>query len=283
MKSSITALSLALLACLLCAGATHAAEPIRLGVHPYLPAVEIMKRFTPLAGYLSERLGRKVEIVIAKDYEDHIEKTGRGIVDIAFLGPASYVKLAQKYGKMPLLARLEVSGKPLLQGVIFVRKDSPISTLQGLAGKRFAFGDRNSTMAHLVPRLMLLKAGVGAERLAKYSFISNHDSIALGVLMGEFDAGAIMQDVFGEFETRGLKAIALTPPISEHVFVASPRLEQKLVPEIRDALLGLKDSAKGKNSMKAIKSGMTAMVAVSDSDYNNLRAILSELEKAGIR
>jgi hypothetical protein len=44
--------------------------------------------------------------------------------------------------------------------MIIARNDSNIRTLADLAGKRFAFGDPNSTMSHFVPRTVLAGAGL---------------------------------------------------------------------------------------------------------------------------
>lgn len=104
-------------------GTSFAAEPLKLGVHPYLPATELVERFTPLAEYLEEKTGRPVEVVISKDYAYHIDLIGNDELDIAYMGPASYVKMVEKYGRKPLLARLEVGGLPMFQGTIISRKD----------------------------------------------------------------------------------------------------------------------------------------------------------------
>jgi phosphonate transport system substrate-binding protein len=104
-------------------GPSFAAEPLKLGVHPYLPATELVERFTPLAEYLEEKTGRPVEVVISKDYAYHIGLIGKDELDIAYMGPASYVKLVEKYGQKPMLARLEVGGLPMFQGVIVSRRD----------------------------------------------------------------------------------------------------------------------------------------------------------------
>jgi phosphonate transport system substrate-binding protein len=111
----------ALLLVLALIGPACALEPLRLGVHPYLPATELLDRFAPLAQYLSGKMGRQVDVFVARDYEDQIDHIGGGEYDIAYMGPASYVELVDKYGKVPLLARLAVEGKPTFRGVIISR------------------------------------------------------------------------------------------------------------------------------------------------------------------
>ena len=52
--------------------------------------------------------------------------------------------------------------------------------------------------------------------------------------------------------------------------------------EIRNILLNLKNSDEGMKILKGIKKSMTAMGAVADKDYDNLRDILNTLKKRKI-
>jgi phosphonate transport system substrate-binding protein len=264
-------------------GNTYAKDYLNLCIHPYLPATELVQRFTPLAEYLTKKLDQPVQIEIAKDYKTHIDNAGNEKSDIAFMGPASYVKMVKLYGMKPLLARLEINGKPTFQGIIIVRKDSSINTLKDLKGKRFAFADPESTMGHHVPRYVLLNAGIELKDLSSHIFLANHNNIALGVLIGDYDAGAVKEDVFYVFENRGLRELARTPEISEHVFIAGSTLPSQKVSALREALYHLKDDEKGRKILSALRDNLTGMAPVSDSDYDNLRIILQRLEKENVK
>ncbi|MBI5740558.1 MAG: phosphate/phosphite/phosphonate ABC transporter substrate-binding protein [Nitrospirae bacterium] len=277
-------ISLLIFIALLCGPGIAGAEgPLTLGIHPFLPATELVDRFTPLAEYLGRRIGKPIVIDIAKDYTEHIDKTGNNKVDIAFMGPVSYVRLVEKYGKKPVLARLEITGKPTFMGAIITAKDSGIKKLTDLKGKRFAFVDPESTMGHLVPRCMLLEAGIDVKDFAMSKFVYNHHNVALGVLAGDFDAGAVKEDVYYEYEKRGIRALAWTPPISEHVFVTGSHLPKETVTALREALLQLKDDKEGKAIMLRIQENLTGIVPAVDGDYDNLRTILKKLEKIGVQ
>jgi phosphonate transport system substrate-binding protein len=251
------------------------------GVHPYKPATELEFMFGPLAAYLSSIAGKPVELRVSRNYDEHIEEMGQDRLDIAFMGPASYVQMVDRFGPKPLLARLEVSRVPTYYGVVTVARDSPMETLKDLKGKRIAFSDRHSTSGHLVPRHMFRKTGIFLEDFSDHAFMSNHDNVALGVLMGDFDAGAVNQEVFAKYEQRGLRILALTPPISEYLFVAGNGLPAEMVEALRGGLWQLKDAPGGGVIMRAIKPSLTALVPVEDSDYSNLRMILKELKTEG--
>lgn len=273
---------LALCLTLLATPRVGAQQPLKLGIHPYLSATELVRRFKPLADYLGRQIKVPVTIEIADSYTSHIRNVETGAVDIAFMGPASYVALDEAAGPWPILAAFETNGRKTFRGVIVARRESAIADLAGLKGKRFAFGDRQSTMSHLVPRHMLLGKGVAAADFADYQFLTNHDNIALGVLGGDFDAGALKEDIFRKYEPEGLKAIAFSPEIGDHVFVMGAKSSAQTAKSVQQALLGLKDRPEGKEILAAIQKNLGALVPAENSEYDNLRAVLKELKAAGV-
>ena len=258
-----------------------AGEPLTLGIHPFLRPSELMERFTPLAGHLGSLLDRPVHIEIARDYAAHIQAIGEDRVDIAYLGPAPYVRMVKEYGPKPILAQLEDRGVDSFRGVIIARADSGLESLADLAGKRFAFGDPDSTMSHLVPRALLLQAGIGAGRLRGFEHLPNHMAVALGVLGGLFDAGAVKGDIFRRYEARGLKALAFSPPVAEHLFVARATLPKETIGALRAALLRLPREGRGPVILHALKPSLTGLRPGDDRDYDALRGLLETLAQAG--
>jgi phosphonate transport system substrate-binding protein len=256
--------------------------PLRLGVHPYLPAVFIERHFSPLVSYLAKALGREVELIISPDYHSHIMRMGQGELDLAYMGPAPYVKLVEEYGPFPLIARLSVMGEPEFNGVIFTREGSQIRALADLRGKRFAFGDPSSTMSHLVPLSMLEEAGVGLDDLAGHDHYDSHQDVALAVLRGKADAGAVKQEVFARYRRRGLRTVMLTPRFSEHLFVAHQGMPGEQVEALQRVFQQMHTTDEGREALHAIKSTVTAMVPVEDSDYDNLRRIIQQMREQGV-
>jgi phosphonate transport system substrate-binding protein len=249
------------------------------GIHPYLTAKELLERFTPLINYLSDQLNKPVVLRVAKTYRNHIEQVGKNQVDIAYLGPAPYVKLVEKYGHQHLLAKIEVAGESTFRGVIIVSKNSQMTTLSDLQGKGFAFGSPNSTMSHFVPRFVLWQAGITLDHLSHYQFIKSHENVVLGVLLGEFEAGAIKKDIFNRYAQQDIKVLTWTPPITVHLFVATHRFPQEHVEKLQELLLNLNQHPQGKTILTSIKKSITGLRKVKDQDYNELRYILSTVEE----
>lgn len=273
------ALLYVMVCCLVFAASAQAARPaLVLAIHPYLPAREIHQRYDPLARNLALAIGRPVTVRIGANYQQHIEAVAKNQVDIALLGPVSYIELTRRFGPKPLLARFEVGGQSKLYGVIAVRKDSPLKTLAELSNASFAFGDPDSTMSHVVPRYLLKEAGVAHGAPKHYKFLGSHKNVALAVLAGDYDAGALKQDVFEEFEPKGLRALAITPGVPDHVFVARSDLPEASLGRLRQALLSLKDQPEGRAILGGIQSGLTALGPANDADFDELRVMARKVE-----
>lgn len=249
-------------------------ETLILGVHPFLSPAEVEKKFIPLAKYLSSQTGLSVKVKVASSYQEHIQYVGLDKVDIAYMGPAAYVIMAHQYGDKPILSKLQVNGQSFFQGNIIARKDSGIERTEDLKGKRIAFGDPNSTMSYLVPHDMLHQSGIFSENLVAHDFLNSHDNVALAVLTGDFDAGAVKPAVFKKFENRGLHTVAMTPKISEHLFVTRKNLLKNQVNALRNAMLEMNKTTAGQNALRAIKKSISGLVKANSRDYDNLRKII---------
>lgn len=254
----------------------NANEDLILAVHPYLAETELQKKFAPLANYLSQKMGKTIQVKVGGNYEEHIQYIGLNKVDIAYMGPASYVQMVTDFGEKPILARLEINGHSWFQGDIVTRENSEIKTLKDLKGSHIAFGDPKSTMSYIVPHHMMHHAGVFDGVKTSHQFLYSHDNVALGVLSGDFDAGAVKPAVFRKFKSAGLRIIAKTPKISEHLFVVRADLPPKQVERLRNIMLTMSESEQGMEALHAIKKNITALVEAKSSDYDNLRKIIVE-------
>lgn len=270
-----------LFSCLLSVTWSAAADDkLVLGVHPYLPAAEIKDRFRDFAALLSRAIGRRVEVRVGGDYANHIETIGSDQIDLAFLGPISYIEVTRLYGNKPVLARFEVNHAPYLYGVIFTRRDSGIEGLAELQDRTFAFGDPESTMSHIVPRYMLQQAGIAKGAPPQHKFLGTHRNVALAVLAGDFAAGAVKKEVFDEFAAQGLRALATSPGVPDHIFVARSNLPDELCKKLSATMVAMHTTAEGMAALHKLHKGLTALVPAKDAEYDDLRRIYMAVQSA---
>jgi phosphonate transport system substrate-binding protein len=251
---------------------------LRIGFMPYITAVELVQKYTPLAEYLQQELGKPVKIVVTKDYPSLTDAVDQEAFEIIFFGGFSYIKAVEQHGKLRLIARWELQHKPYFHAVIFVPTTSPIKSLHDLIGKSFAFGSKSSTLSSVVPRYMLQQAGIELAQFATYDYLTNHEDVILGVLLGTYHAGAVAEEIFHQYQKQySIKDLALSQPLSTHVFAVAPHVSADLYLAIKQAFLELKQHPQAKDIMGSISADLTAFVTVQDSDYDLHREIDNNL------
>jgi len=255
------------------AGDDPATKTLQLsfGVYQSDKATVMYKKLTPvleaLQVDLESRLGRPVDIHLSifKSYDDGIDALAKGTIDFVRFGPAPYITAQRREPKVQLIAMEQEHGEKRFKGVVIVRNDSPIKTLADLRGKRFAFGDPNSTIGRYLVQAELVKAGIRAADLAGFKYLDRHDKVAAAVEVGDFDAGAVMKSAFDTANAKGtLRVLASFDNVTKP-WVARATLEAPVVEALRASLIGLRDPA----ALKELKvSGFTT---TSDDEYHFVR------------
>lgn len=140
---------------------------------------------------LEKELGVKVELQEVTSYAAVIEALRAGQVQIAGLGPFSYVVAKDGgAGVIPLGALADAAdAKPGYQSFGIVNPDSGITDLAGFAGKKVCFVDPTSTSGYLFPSAGLLEEDIDPKTGVTPVMAGGHDASALSVADGTCDAG----------------------------------------------------------------------------------------------
>lgn len=250
-------------------------QELVFGVHSYLPATDLLERFSPLIEYLEKKIAADIHIKVSNSYQDHIDNLEHGLYDFAYIGPASFITLTMNNRDYPLLGRLSFFGKDTFRGAIIIRQDSQIKSLQDFKDNTFAFGDPESTLSSKVPKRMLEDAGVSIADLKHHSHLKNHHNVALAVLMGKYDGGGVKQEVFNKYQSKGLKVLQWTQDFPTHIFVASRSMNPVLLEQIKKLLYGIKHEANADKILQSIKKGTTAIIPAQIEEYEQLRQYIT--------
>ena len=252
-------------------GMTAEATPLVLRFATYAserPSEEF-KKMEPFRLHLEQALTERgipvtIRMRIFPTYEDAVDAVADGETDFARLGPANYTIARKQNPGIKMLAMESRNGEKSFNGVILVAKDSPIQTLSDLRGKRFAFGEANSTSGRYLAQEALMQAGITGRDLAEYSFVGRHDKVALAVAAGDYDAGACNDTTLEKYaQAKGLrKLVSFSSPT--HAWVARAGLNRRLVEELKKALFAMK----GKE-LEYI--GRDGFLPAGDRDYDSLR------------
>lgn len=254
-----------------------AATGLVFAVHPYLAGSEIEQRFAPLARRLSRDIGLPITLRVSPNYDAHIQAVGQGLADLAYIGPAELLLVEARFGRRHRLGQIVFSDRRWLSGHLVTRQPpanpaaSSAERLASLRGQRIAFVDRQSTMGYLVPIAVLRAAGIHENEFESSKFVGSHDNVALGVLAGEFQVGAVKDETFEKYRRQGLYSLLEMPLVPEHVFVASPRIPAEWQRRLQQALFGLADDDEGKAVLHAIRDDVSKIVPVDGRAFDALR------------
>lgn len=159
-----------------------------------------------LKNYTEEALGVPVKLFTPADYDGVIQGLVGGTIDMAWLGASAYAKtfLTDPEAVEVALVKTNLDGSYAYHSIGFARKDSGITSLADMKGKKFGFGDPNSTSGYLIPSVEIPQA-VGAsmkdgDYFGQVVFTGGHEQTIVAVVNGDVDAGVTWADGQGEWE-----------------------------------------------------------------------------------
>ena len=232
----------------------------------------------PLQAYLTQAMGRPVTIESPDSFRETVKRLGDGSYDFACLGALMYIRAHAKYGVIPLVQR----ATDLHYHTVFITgAHSSIYSLNDLKGKQFAFGDVDSTSAHMMAYEELKQAGIDPDTDLAFRYSGSHPATAAMVANGVVDAGAIDETVFnflissGRLDGRKVRIICTSKPYIDYVFVAGKGVPQAERERFIHALLALE---KGKDDpvLKILRA--KHFVVANDQEYAPMREIAHKLK-----
>ncbi len=180
-------------------------KEFRIGILGGENEADRLRNFQCLVDKLPAAIGvQKVSLFPAADYDGVIQGLLGGTLDYAELGASGYAKiyLAKADAVEPILTTVQTDGSTGYHSIMVARKDSGITKLEDLKGKKLGFADPDSTSGYLVP-LVTLPEAIGApvkEFFGETGFGGGHENLVLEVVKGTFDAGTTFGSGVGEFK-----------------------------------------------------------------------------------
>ena len=231
-------------------GTAFAQTPeLRVGLIPSEDAQAMIRASQQVMDQLAEKTGMKVRPFVANDYNGVIEALRSGKLDIAYLGPFSYV-LASSIANAEAfaVAVTKKTGKSAYHSVVITRKDSGLDSVARLQRKTFAFVDPTSTSGHLFPKAGLLADGFDPDRhFSRVIFSGSHDANIMAVANGKVDGAAVADRIFESAVAKGVvkaedfQVIWRSQPIPESPMVWRKSLDAATKQKVATALAEIKD------------------------------------------
>jgi len=267
------------------ANAAECERPSRLRIS-FVPQGELQDdgaAMKPLFDELERTLRMPVEIITPASYGAVTEGLLAGAVDIARLGPATYVSVRKSDPQITPFATLLRMADGFTEGnaaayysILIVRQQGPITSIAGLKGKRVALADPESTSGALIPlHVFSRQLGTSLDKyFSRIGYSGNHEQSVAAVLNKEADAAFVASSNLGALIAAGkvkradVRVLWKSAPIPFDPFVYRGQLCEDIKKKIR-AVFFNKKSANMQSTLSAIHAEQ--FVAAEDKNYNIIR------------
>ncbi len=255
-------------------------DPLIVGVFPRRNFKQTIKMFTPLVEHLSRQLGRSVRLESARNFGEFWKGVSSKHYDIVHYNQYHYVKSHKEFGYQVILKNEEF-GNSKLSGALVVRKDSGITALTDLKGKKIVFGGgRSAMMSYIVPTSLLLDAGLH-ENDYTARFSKNPPNALMTTYIGHADACGVGDVVIRlpflvkRIDTGKLILLAKSKPIAHLPWAVKQGMPSALRNRIQAIFINLKNSETGRKILKHAK--LTNILAATDDEYDIHRRIIQRV------
>lgn len=265
-------------------------EPVRVAFQICNSLEENEARFTPLARFIGERLGREVILTHVNTF-DFVERAGQGEFDFIQSNGYIYVHIKEEIGASLVAREVKLTTGKDTAGMIVARSDSGVERVKDLKGRKFVFGPVLSPGGYLAQYYTMLQQGFDPETdLEGYYFVRgsfNHEKVVYSIYFGAYDGGAVklgdleLMESQGKISAGDFKVIAESPKVPNCTFYALPHVKQSLVEEMRSVLLSLKKSdtvaVNGEVLNVLYRDGVKGYVAAGDAEFEILREMAKKV------
>ena len=248
---------------------------IKMGFVPLKNSEQLVEDVKPIADYLSQKMGVKVEAFTASNYIGVVEGIGSGSVDFGIIPPFSAVLAQKQSNAQPLLTSKGKSGKSGYTAELYVRKDSGIKTLEDVKGKKVAFVDPSSSSGYIYPGAMLVKAGINLDKDISYQFSGGHDKSLQLLLNKDVDVIATFDGVEERYgkdfpaALTDIEKLASSDTIPGIMVTASSKMDKYVQEKWKQALLDMDKDPKMKELFTKMFS-ITGFEEVDQTAYNKV-------------
>ena len=255
---------------------------LTIGIIPERNLFKQIQRYTPLADYLSKKIGINIKLKLLTQYGNIIDSFVSANIDGAFFGSFTYVLAHAKLGVEVIARPEDVNGQSTYHGLIFVKKDSGIKSAKDMQGKSFAFVDKATTAGYLLPLAYFQKHGIENHNtfLKETYFAGTHQDAIYDVLNEKADIGAAKNTMFYRLATEDrritdqLVILERSPDVPENGLAVRKDLDDSIKQKLKVTLINMHTDPEGINILK--KFGAKKFIETSDDDYTAVYRYVQE-------
>ncbi|MBL0707700.1 MAG: phosphonate ABC transporter substrate-binding protein [Sulfurimonas sp.] len=279
-KVGVATLALSLSALTLNANPNNWPKEINFGIIPVAGSTSLKDTFGGLVTYLEKTLGVKVNMQTASDYAGVITAMQHNHIELAYLGPKSYVEAVRRANAEAIVIEVDAeTNLPGYYGMIITKKGSGLKTLEDIKNKKWAFTSTHSTSGTLVPSVMFSKKGIDPKSyFSQVVYSGGHETSILSVKAGKIDAASTNNLDFNRGVGRNWKQDDFNVIWKSDIIPGAPiAVRGDLPTSLKMALKGAFISYKDKDGLEKMKN--KGFIVGYDKTYDSIRELI-KLKKA---
>ncbi len=267
-------------------------ETLVFSIIPTEESIQEVTIYKPLIDYLGRMTGKKIEVYVPILYENVIQGMTDKWIDVAILGPYSYVIANKRDSNIQVFATyikkdryLQEEG-PGYRSVLITKKNSGFVSIKSLQDAVVGFTDQSSTSGNLIPRVVFSKF-INApveEYFNNIIYTGGHDLSAMSVYDGKIDAAFVATHRLDNVIDRGIvkkedfNYLWSSPVIPQDPFCYRKSLCPELKKNILDTFLTLHTQPTCSQFLININSN--GFMKMESEDYDVIRKLTHKIKNA---
>ncbi|MCB1878280.1 MAG: phosphate/phosphite/phosphonate ABC transporter substrate-binding protein [Chromatiales bacterium] len=261
---------------------SFSSQPVRaktvylFGVHPLHNPQRLYEVFSPLMSHLSEQIDEaEFRLEASRDYASYDAKLYGRHFHFALPNPYQTVQSTahgyRVFGKM--------DDDENFRGIILVRRDSGIDSVQDLVGQSVSYPAPTALAATMLPQYYLQSHGVDVMTQLDNRYVGSQESSIMNVFLGETTAGATWPPPWRALVRerpellRALEVKWRTDPLPNNGLVVRDDIPDGLVRQVSQVLFHLQDNPVGRTILDRME--LSRFTPADDNTYQPVRDFLA--------
>lgn len=249
------------------------------GVHPLHNPKRLFDVYEPMVNYINAHLDNaQLKLESSRDYASFDKKLLDGYFHFALPNPYQTI-MAEDHGYKTFGKMWDDKN---FRGIILVRKDSNIKSIEDLKGKTISYPAPTALAATMMPQWYLYEHGINIKKDIKNLYVGSQESSIMNVYLGKSDASATWPPPWKAFikeRPEVAKEVMVkweTPSMLNNGLVARKDVPQEIVNKVADIITTLHTHEDGKKILSRME--LSRYEKADEKRYLPVREFLKKFE-----
>lgn len=249
------------------------------GVHPLHNPKRLFEVYQPMIDYINLNLkDSQLKLEASRNYPAYDKKLFAGHFHFSLPNPYQTVTSTEHgykiFGKM--------GDDDNFRGIILVRKDSGIKTIDDLIGKEVSYPAPTALAATMMPQWYLHTHGININTDITNSYVGSQESSIMNVFLGKSAAASTWPPPWYAFikeRPEVAKEVMIqwrTPSLPNNGLVVRSDVPEDIVQKVSSVIFSLHTHAKGREILQAME--LSHFEKANDATYDPVREFLKKFE-----